>query len=343
MDIKVSVIIPVYNAEKYITECIESLINQTLEECEFIFVNDGSKDRSSYIINEFKEKDRRIILINQENQGVSMARNNGLNAARGEYVGFVDADDYIKQDMYERLYNSAIKDDCDIVISNFESEMDGHKVITSYPFPVNKRLHKNYIEEEILPHFIMEDNLNTAWNKIYRKKIIKDNNVIFPCNVALGEDGIFNMDAFSYAATVKYIEYMGYHYREVKGSATRDILQKDYFKRALEVYSSELPRVFADRIKKKKIEKLKAIKLVNSVLAYIYIYFTPTKDLAFRRRYQYVRDMISNKELQEALIIYYPEKYHLLGRYEKLLIKMILKKMTMGLYCITSYSRLRNK
>src|SRR3954470_7921673 len=105
MSIKVSVVIPVYNAEKYITECIESLLNQTLKQCEFIFVNDGSSDNSSQIINEFKKKDNRIILINQENQGVSIARNNGLKAASGEYVGFVDADDYIDCEMYETIYS----------------------------------------------------------------------------------------------------------------------------------------------------------------------------------------------------------------------------------------------
>ncbi|MCQ6275290.1 glycosyltransferase [Bacillus sp. V3B] len=343
MNIKVSIIIPVYNAEKYIIECIESLINQTLEECEFIFVNDGSKDRSSAIIDEFKKKDNRIILINQENQGVSIARNNGLKAASGEYVGFVDADDYIEKDMYEKLYNSARENNCDIVISNFESELEGHKVITKYLFPINISLQKDFIEQQVLPYFIMADNLNTAWNKIYRNKMIYDNKVKFPERFALGEDGIFNIKAFSYATRIKYIDYTGYHYREVKGSATRDILQKDYFKRALEVYSSELPRVFIDKIERKKIEKLKAIKLVNSVLAYIHIYFTPTKALAFRKRYRYVRNMISNNQVKEALIIYYSEKYHLLGRYEKVLINMMLKKSTMGLYYVTLYSRFRNK
>ena len=137
MGIKVSVIIPVYNAEKYITECIESLLNQTLQQCEFIFVNDGSKDHSGAIIDEFKKKDSRIILINQENQGVSMARNNGLKAASGEYVGFVDADDYIENDMYETMYNHAKQDECDAVISNLESEMEGRKFISNYPFPQN--------------------------------------------------------------------------------------------------------------------------------------------------------------------------------------------------------------
>ncbi|WP_243556899.1 glycosyltransferase [Priestia megaterium] len=83
MNVKVSVVIPVYNAEKYITECIESLLNQTLKQCEFIFVNDGSKDNSLQIIENYRKKDNRVKLINQENQGVSIARNNGLEIALG--------------------------------------------------------------------------------------------------------------------------------------------------------------------------------------------------------------------------------------------------------------------
>ncbi|MES9697320.1 glycosyltransferase [Bacillus sp. JJ927] len=102
-----SVIIPVYNAEKYITQCIESLLNQTLRECEFIFINDGSTDNSEKIIEDYKKINDRITLINQENQGVSIARNRGLDVSTGEYVGFVDADDYIEKDMYEMLYNAA--------------------------------------------------------------------------------------------------------------------------------------------------------------------------------------------------------------------------------------------
>ena len=200
------------------------------------------------IIDEFKKKDSRIILINQENQGVSIARNNGLKVASGEYVGFVDADDYIEKDMYEKLYNSARENDCDIVVSNFESEIDGHKVITRYPFPINISLQKDFIEQEILPYFIMSDDLNTACNKIYKNKMIKENKVKFPEKIALGEDGMFNMQAFSYASSIKYIDYTGYHYREVIGSATRDISKKDYFKRALEVYTSELPQIFINKI-----------------------------------------------------------------------------------------------
>ncbi|WP_242219276.1 glycosyltransferase [Bacillus cereus group sp. BfR-BA-01380] len=343
MSIKVSVIIPVYNAGKYITQCVESLLNQTLEQCEFIFINDGSTDNSREVIERYKELDSRIILINQENQGVSIARNKGLCLATGEYVGFVDADDYIEREMYEILYNSAKQDDCDVVISNINGEMEGHKVAIKYPFPVDTVLKKEYIDQELLPYFLKTDHLNTAVNKIYKKNIINENDVKFPEKVALGEDGMFNIEFFNHATSMKYINYTGYHYREVTGSATRNIVEKDYFKRAMEVYIMELPQIYTDKVDKVKAHQLKSIKFINSVMSYIYIYFTPSKDVSFSTRYRYVKNMIRNKYVREALPVYCSENYSKLGRYEKVVINMIRKKSAMGLYCAVAYSRFRSK
>lgn len=343
MSIKVSIVIPVYDAEKYIEECIKSLLSQTLKECELIFVNDGSHDRSSEIIKSYQNSDSRVILINQKNKGVSVARNKGLQIAAGEYIGFVDADDFVETDMFENLYNSAMKNDCDIVFSNFESELQGQKVITRYPFLVGVNLDKDFITEKLLPYFIEKDDLNTVCNKIFRKKMIYDNKIVFPVNVALGEDGLFNIYSFSHATRIQYLDYTGYHYREVKGSATRDISRKDYFKRALEVYTSPLPDILSNKIDIIKLEKQKAIKLINSVMSYVHIYFTHSKDIAFRKRYKYVSKMIENKYVQEVLPIYYQEKYTTLGRYEKVILNSIKKQSTIGLFFITSYSKLRNK
>lgn len=340
---KVSIIVPVYNAEPYIAECIESLLCQTLQECEFIFINDGSKDKSRCIIESYQKNDARIRLINQENQGVSTARNRGLHTASGEYVGFVDADDYIDQDMYETLYSSAKHDDCDAVISNLESEMEGHKMSIKYSFPVNKALDRDYIQQHILPYFLKSDNLNTAVNKIYRNKVIRDHYVEFPEKVALGEDGMFNMQFMSHAATVKYIDYTGYHYREVVGSATRNISRQDYFGRALEVFNMELPETYIGQIDEGKVRHFKSIKLINSVISYIHIYFTPSNGIGFRQRYTYIRNMISNPHVREALPVYTNEAYGKLGRYEKLIVDLITRKSIIGLYCTTAYSRFRNK
>lgn len=111
---KVSIIVPVYNVEKYLRKCIDSLVNQTLNDIEIICINDGSTDKSLKILKEYKNKDSRIILLNQENSGQSVARNRGIEIAKGEYLGFVDPDDWIDLDYYEKLYNAAIGTNADI-------------------------------------------------------------------------------------------------------------------------------------------------------------------------------------------------------------------------------------
>ncbi|MDR6878659.1 glycosyltransferase [Bacillus sp. 3255] len=343
MAVKVSVIVPVYNAEKYLIPCLDSLLSQTLQECEFIFINDGSRDLSGKIIEDYTKKDSRIKLLHQENQGVSMARNKGLLSAVGDYVGFVDADDYIEKDMFATLYRAVLEEDIDVVISNFESEIDGRKVKTEYPFPVQTRLDRDYIEREILCFFLKSDQLNTACNKLYKRKLIQEFAVAFPEKVALGEDGMFNMIYFSRAASAIYIDYSGYHYREVMGSATRNIREKDYFKRAIEVYSRTTPSALEKYIDTNKSKQLKSIKLIHSVMSYIYIYLTSSKELSFSNRLRYVNNMINNPNVREALPYFYQEVYEALSRYEKFIVDMIRLRSTIGLYFGTTYSKLRNK
>ncbi|MDU0203780.1 glycosyltransferase family 2 protein [Paenibacillus sp. MAH-36] len=343
MNIKVSVVIPVYNAENYLNHCLDSLIGQSLQECEFIFVNDGSRDQSGQMIENYAKHDPRIKLFHQENKGVSMARNKGLEEAAGEYIGFVDADDYIEEDMYATLYRSAHEGGYDVVISNFESEIEGRKVITRYPFPTNTLHPREYIEKNILPFFLQSDQLNTACNKLYKRQAIIDSQAKFPEKVALGEDGMFNMQFFSRAGSVMYIDYTGYHYREVAGSATRNILEKDYFSRALEVYTLAMPEALLGAVNPLRLKQLKSIKLIHSVMSYVYVYLKSSNELNISKRLGYVSDMIKNPYVREALPFYYNEVYGTLSRYEKFVLNMIRRKSIIGLYCATTYSRIRNK
>lgn len=117
---KVSIIMPVYNVEKYLKKCLNSLINQTLDDIEIICVNDGSTDNSDKILQEFAQKDSRIKILTQSNKGQSVARNLAIENANGEYLGFVDSDDWVDLDYFEKLYNIAIKYDCDIACAGFK-------------------------------------------------------------------------------------------------------------------------------------------------------------------------------------------------------------------------------
>ena len=117
--IRVSVLVPIYNVEKFLPECLDSLVNQTLKDIEIICINDGSTDRSPQIIQEYAKKDKRIKVINKKNSGYGDSMNQGLKKAKGEYIGIVESDDFIDLDAFEKFYKIAKKYDCDVVKSNF--------------------------------------------------------------------------------------------------------------------------------------------------------------------------------------------------------------------------------
>ena len=122
---KVSIVVPVYNAEPYLDNCIQSLVNQTFSDIEIVLVNDGSKDKSGDVIDKWRKKDARVVCVNQENQGVTRARKNGANAASGEWVTFVDADDELPSNALELMLNDS--DDYDIIIGYFERKVNNKK------------------------------------------------------------------------------------------------------------------------------------------------------------------------------------------------------------------------
>lgn len=173
-NIKVSVIVPVYNVEKYLERCLDTLTNQTLKEIEIICVNDGSTDNSAKILEDFALKDNRIKIINQPNGGLSVARNTGMDVAIGEYIGFVDSDDWVDLDFYEKLYNSAKNNDCDIAVADF---------LRKHPNKDKRRLNINQEKVYTTP----EDKYmvcrtyreGCVWNKIYRKSLLDKINLKF--------------------------------------------------------------------------------------------------------------------------------------------------------------------
>ena len=172
----ISIIVPVYNVEKYLKRCIESITNQTYKNIEIILVDDGSTDNSSKICDEYKNKDKRIKVIHKTNGGISSARNRGLDIAKGDYIGFVDSDDYISPNMYEILYKELINNkvdisSCDSII--FKDNDIQFKKIESYKKYIMNKL------EAIETLIRNNNNVNpSAWNKLYKKKLFK--NVRYP-------------------------------------------------------------------------------------------------------------------------------------------------------------------
>jgi glycosyltransferase involved in cell wall biosynthesis len=339
--IAVSVIIPVFNAEAYLRECVGSLLRQTLAECEFIFVNDGSTDNSLGIIEDFQQQDSRIKIINQQNQGVSVARNKGIAAATGKYLGFVDADDFVDEDMFDKLYQFASNTASDIVISNFFAEQGRSKIILQFDFPANRLYDRDDIRTFIFPYFIKKDLLNSACNKIFRTEMIVDNKISFPEGVALGEDAIFNMKAFNKSESAFYTDYSGYHYREVVGSATRNVFEKKYFEKALETFHFPYGEIMDLDMEAGTIHRLKSIRLGSTVLSLIHLYFN-SHEMRLWNRFAVVRQMLHNPEVSQAIKECFDELSASASDFQRFLLKSVRNKYIYRIYLAVLYSRFRN-
>ena len=167
---KISIIVPVYNVENYVSKCIESIINQTYKNLEIIIVNDGSTDRSGDICEYYAKQDDRIILIHQDNQGLSMARNNALDIISGDYVGFVDSDDWIESNMYGVLYINSVTYDADISMCNFYYVSESEELL---PYSRENRGIKVFTGIYKLVHNIRLFN-SCVWNKLYKQYLFND-------------------------------------------------------------------------------------------------------------------------------------------------------------------------
>lgn len=175
----VSVIIPVYNAEEYLEQCLNSVINQTLKNIEIICVDDGSTDNSLNILNNYKEKDNRIIILTQQNQYAGIARNNGLKIAKGKYLSFLDSDDFFDLHMLEDMYNKAEKDDSDIVVCGWKNYDNQRKIV------IAKHKISSIIEKKspFSPESIKDDIFTfckpNPWTKLFKKEFFINNNLQF--------------------------------------------------------------------------------------------------------------------------------------------------------------------
>lgn len=203
---KVSIIIPVYNTEKYIERCISSLVNQTLKDIEIICVNDGSTDSSGVILQELAQKDKRIKIIDQQNLKQGVARNNGTKIATGEYIGYVDSDDWVDLEFYEKLYNSAKKYDAEIALGTNVRIGKGK---------TKKRL--NLEKEEVFVSIQEKFDVCNQYknpcptNKIYKANMLTKYDIVWPEGVYC-EDKLFTIKAVYYANKIVTVPEVNYYY-----------------------------------------------------------------------------------------------------------------------------------
>lgn len=231
--IKVSVVVPIYNVEKYIGEMIESLQKQTLREIEIILVDDGSPDKSGDICDKYAKDDERIIVIHKKNGGVSAARNDGLAVAKGEYIIFCDSDDWLPLDALQKLYEEGEKTDADIVIGDiYLAENDSEKIVHFYE--------NEFVTEdkEFINKLIQADLYRTycpmpaagepafgyggPWNKAVKLNLLKENRIQFDTRVkGIFDDILYTAYILANARKIAYIPVPVYYYRVIPFSITR--------------------------------------------------------------------------------------------------------------------------
>lgn len=230
----ISIIIPVYNTEAYLSQCLDSLINQSYSDLEIICINDGSTDCSRKILANYAEKDDRIRIIDSPNQGISEARNLGIKAAKGEWIMFIDSDDWIEKNCCQRFIQWEAKDSdkIDLIIGGYWREYHSQQ-LPKYPWGKDDLFFDESNVQKLISRFLSPigedwaapDKLNAlspVWGKLYRTSIIKENNLTFTSTKEIGtaEDLLFNISYLKYIRTAIYTPFLLYHYRKDNVSFT---------------------------------------------------------------------------------------------------------------------------
>lgn len=246
---KISIVIPVYNSEKYLRRCIESLIKQTYEEIEILLVNDGSTDNSRTICEEYVRLDERVILINQSNGGVSKARNTGITHATGDYIMFVDSDDYVDTTICKKL----VSKEADFVFCRYYSVLRNNKQSLQFP-ELRKIEKKSDIDNKLFEILYNNLLLNPPFCKLYKKELVI---TLFREELNLGEDLIFNFDYIKNCTSLSFVDEALYYYQIENTESLSRKFDYERIKKLYEVFqitSNQCKEIFKDNF---EIELLK--------------------------------------------------------------------------------------
>ena len=261
---EISIIIPIYNAEEYLEECLKSVQNQNFEDYEVLMINDGSSDSSMSICQHFQQSDDRFILVNQENSGVCSARNHGLRISRGKYISFVDADDKIDCDFLSVLIEVLLKTDSDIVMCDFYNE-NGCEC--------KKPTFQILEGSEIFEAFFRGNIYNRIMNKLYRKETIGA--VYFPEDRVLLEDAFWTSNVLENAHRITIIPEAKYYYRVISGSLSHR--KYNELEKAV-MYRNEMERYIV--LSRNLTNTLNKQSLIKAVKEYLDVVFVASNDLS---------------------------------------------------------------
>lgn len=297
---KVSVIIPVYNAGKYLRQCLDSVVNQSLREIEVICVDDGAADSSPEILADYAAGDRRIQVITQENCGPGMARNRGLSAARGKYIIFLDADDWFARDMLSSLFDTAERNGADITICGTErfDDQTGKALDSGWMLKTEYLPGEAFAPEEIAPH-LFQFTYGQVWDKLYRRSFLREKALSFP-DMRAAEDTAFVYQSLLLADRISVLPEVKIHYRvNVRGSVSNSFMK----------YPEAPFKAFAliyDFLKESGLYQRYERSFLNWAMEYLTWQISNMPDQTLRRRYY---DEVHSKWFPELKLEQFPASF----------------------------------
>ena len=327
---KISIIVPVYNTkEKYLKKCLDSLISQTIQpQIEIIIVDDGSKKDIAELCDAYAQKYEYIKVIHQNNQGLAMSRNNGMKQAKGEWIMFVDSDDWVEKDICEKLLKEA-KEDVDIIISSCNNcYMDLIKPVKMFEGQnMEWSDNREVLELQIISKFVLREKshnapyVSVAWAKLYRIKFLEQNNLENICKLRFREDNIFNLYCFEKSRKIVYRDYYLYNYRQCENSL---IHRSDWNMIELYIeYLEEIKKFIKKYNKSIKFYEAYKIRNIQSIVNIIGQYIFRNK-CRHKEKIKKIKEIMKHENFIDAV---YNVDISYLSKYLKLMVFLLKKQM----------------
>lgn len=328
---KVSIIVPVYNVEKYLERSIESLLNQTLEDIEIILINDGSTDNSLEICKKYQTIDKRIKIIDKENEGVSVARNIGMKYATAQYIAFIDPDDEVSPEMYENLYLNIIENKCDISICNYVRIEKNRQFAENIPLKQGR--YENEEVKKILINMVWGSDLDkypmmgSVWRSIYKKSLIEKYNITFPVNIRPMQDLIFMVEYLSKCNSM-YLNENAYYYYFIRANSGVTSYKKNAWNNNKKV--CELLEIILKDNNLLILSKQNMVKRwINSILDAISNETHKGNDKRLKEKFEYINFILNDQRVSTNIFFLNTENIKFT---KKIILFCIKHKITIPIY-----------
>lgn len=325
-EVKVSIIVPVYNAEKYIERCIKSLIGQTYKNIEIILINDGSEDKSLNILRNFENIDKRITLINQENSGPSKARNLGINKSTGNYIAFIDADDYVELNYIEKMIKQSNCFKSDMIVCNYkEVRKEGEIPSNIFTFINNGEAYDcdiNCIGE------VLCGRGGLVWGKLLKSSIIKENKIRFDENISMCEDLLFTLEFIKNTKVVSKIDDYLYIHNKYNDESITAKYNKELFNEQVKVQRKLEQFVYSNNYNNSYIENLLYERLKGIMWFSIYKEIINNSEIKFKLNN-------INQIIKNEMVVANIDKFNRNGCIDKAIMKSIKIKNSRLVYILS--------